>query len=113
MTDSYEYEAAVDAVLKFGADQWYLIGNKLRMTHAPIIAATHEMPTLAGKLQTTISVKRNELGGQEVIKQLLEACRKLPQPILGIVKQHLDFHPSGRWATGEVASSTTGIRSLN
>ena len=109
MTESYDYRAVVDAVMKFGADQWSLIGNKLGMPYPQMTAATHEIPTAAGKLQAIISYKRNELGDQKLIKQLLEACDNIPQPILGMVKQHLDTNPTGRGSTAmEATSDTTG-----
>ena len=50
MTESYDYETVVEAVLKFGVDKWDLIGNKLGMTDAEMRVATHESPSLAGKL---------------------------------------------------------------
>ena len=113
MTESYDYRAVVDAVMKFGDDQWSLIGNELGMPYPQMTAVTHEIPTAAGKLQAIISYKRNELGDRELIKQLLEACGNIPQPILGMVKQHLDTHPTGRRsASGEETSNTTGIPSL-
>jgi hypothetical protein len=45
-------------------------------------SVTNFRPTDAGKLQAVINYKRDELGEQELIKQLLEACANIPQPIL-------------------------------
>ena len=107
MTEPYDYESVVEAVMKYGVDKWDLIGNKLRMTDRQIRAATHDRPSHAGKLQAIISCKRGELGDQELIKQLLEACGKIPQPILGMVKQHLDIHPTGRGSTADKATTNS------
>ena len=114
MTESYDYRAVVDAVMKFGVDKWDLIANELGMTNAQITAATHDRPSPEGKLQAVISTKRSELGDPELIKQLLEACGNIPRPILGMVKQHLDTHPTSRVSTaGEATSNTTGIIAIN
>jgi hypothetical protein len=68
-------------------------------------SVTNFRPTDAGKLQAVINYKRDELGEQELIKQLLEACANIPQPILGMVKQYLTtHHPSLK---GTTASNTT------
>ena len=113
MTESYDYESVVEAVMKYGVDKWDLIGNKLGMTSGEIRVATHDRPTHAGKLQAIISYKRDELGDRELIKQLLEACDNIPQPILGMVKQHLDTNPTGRGSTAmEATSNTTGTPSI-
>ena len=45
MTESYDYRAVVDAVMKFGDDQWSLIGNELGMPYPQMTAVTHEIPT--------------------------------------------------------------------
>jgi hypothetical protein len=105
MADSYDYESVVEAVMKFGVDKWDLIGAALEMTDAEITAVTHDRPSPAGKLKAVISCKRYELGDQMLVKQLLEACGKIPQPILGIVKQHLDCHP--RRPNAEEASDSS------
>ena len=112
MAESYDYKAVVGAVMKFGVDKWDLIANELGMTDGEMRAATHDRPSHAGKLQAIISYKRNELGDRKLIKQLLEACGNIPQPILGMVKQHLDSHPitTGRGSTADETTdnSTTG-----
>jgi hypothetical protein len=89
MAESYDYESVVEAVMKYGVDKWDLIGHRLGMTDEEMRAATHDRPSHAGKLQAIISCKRNELGDGELIKQLLEACANIPQPILGMVKQYM------------------------
>jgi hypothetical protein len=101
MAESYDYESVLEAVTKHGVDQWNLIGGRLGMTIAEMTAATHDKPSSAGKLWTIISNKRNDLGDRELIKQLLEACANIPQPILGMVKQHMATgkHSSAMQAT--------------
>ena len=109
MTESYDYKSVVDAVMKFGVDKWDLIAHELGMTHAEITSSTHARPSNPGKLQAIISIKRAELGDQELKKQLLEACGNIPQPILGMVKQHLDSysHPTGIGSTADEATDNS------
>ena len=90
MSKSYSYDSVVSAVLKVGSHNWNLLGDKLGLTEGEMSSATSNKPTDPGKLQAIINMKRDELGDRELVRQLLDACEKIPQPILGQVLQRLD-----------------------
>lgn len=98
---SYTYNDVVTAVLKVGSNKWNLIGLALGLTDGEISSAASDKPTNAGKLQAIISKKRDELGEKKVARMLLEACRTIPEPIIGSVLQHLDptYNPGANVVT--------------
>jgi hypothetical protein len=87
---SYDYRSVVHAVLRAGAAKWNLIGKELGLERGEMEAATYNIPSHAGKLESLINMKANELGTNEVKWRLIKACDKIPERILGTVKDLLE-----------------------
>ena len=76
--------------MKFGIDKWDLIGNEVRMTHTQVTSATPNRPSDAGKLQTIRKMNWLRTTGNQAVARGMWYH-------LGLVKQHLDTHPTGRY----------------
>ena len=81
---------ATKAVVRKGQDQWYEIGLELGMEHAEIMASVHAIPSNAGKLRAIIETTRQKVGNESLVEQLMTACKNIPTPIDGDVRQELD-----------------------
>jgi hypothetical protein len=70
------------AVLKSASQEWYSIGRQLGFSRAKIITMTHKIDSSAGKLQLVIDTKAEEVGQQVTAGLVLDACERLPNPII-------------------------------
>ena len=77
-------------VSKHGQDQWYSFGCALGFTRAEMTSACHDKPAVCDKLLTLIQLKAEKDGQIRTDEELLEACRNIPSPIYGVVKEILD-----------------------
>ena len=82
--------AIVRAVLAHGCSQWYELGLELGFTRAKISEYCHNIPELSGKLLVLLERKATEVNPEILEDVILTACRRLPMPIHGIVRQELD-----------------------
>ena len=78
----------VQAVLKYGRNQWFSFGVKLGYSQAEIDSVCHDKPTHADKLLAIILQKIEQMGQEAAVALLLEACKSIPSPIYGSVRQH-------------------------
>ncbi|XP_062510110.1 uncharacterized protein LOC134186192 isoform X3 [Corticium candelabrum] len=85
--------AVSNAVIGCGSCQWYSFGLKLDFNHDQIEALCHDKVTPADKLSAIIQVKTKQVGDvKKTDDLLLEACRHLPDPIDGAVKEKLGIY---------------------
>ena len=85
--------AVFNAVIGCGSCQWYSFGLKLDFNHDQIEALCHDKVTPADKLSAIIQVKTKQVGYvKKTDDLLLEACRHLPDPIDGAVKEKLGIY---------------------
>lgn len=78
-------EGIIDAVIANGQDQWYDIALKLGCTDAFVTSCTADKPRASSKLRVILEKKRSEVGDQEIGRLLLDVCRSIPHPIIGVI----------------------------
>ena len=83
------------AVLKCAPHEWYSVGCQLGFTDGQLTDMTQSLGTGAGKLEKIVNVKVAEVGGEEAARMLLEACKRLPIPVIDAVRRRLEqtHHP--------------------
>ena len=77
-------------VIRHGQSQWFSFGIALGFTVAEIESACFDKPLHSEKLSAIIHQRIEKIGEKKTANELLEACKSLPRPIYGIVKQQLD-----------------------
>ena len=77
--------------MKCAPDRWYSIGHEIGFKDGKIGAITAGICDPVGKLQKIANVKADEVGGQETAQILLEACEKIPNPVIGAVRAELQL----------------------
>ena len=82
--------AIVHAVLTHGCAQWYELGLKLGFTDAEITEHCHNKAEGSGKLSVLLQRKANEVSPDILEDLILNACKTIPSPIYGRVKDELD-----------------------
>jgi hypothetical protein len=97
-----ERSRVLQAVLKYGVDQWSAIGLAVGLTGPGIEACTHHRPSLSSKLDAIIELLERERGVKEAEKALLRACKVIPNPIYGSV---LYFVEEGEQSSAKGISS--------
>ena len=80
----------IKAVVKLGCDAWLSIGLELGYKLPEITAATAGVPKHNGKLRAIIELQKMEIGEEATTRKLLEVCKKLPDPIYGLVIEELE-----------------------
>ncbi|XP_062499640.1 uncharacterized protein LOC134176960 isoform X2 [Corticium candelabrum] len=82
--------AVAKAVISEGSSQWYSFGTTLGFSKDGIDALCHDKVTPEDKLLAIIvQVKAKQVDSVKTDDMLLEACRHLPNPIDGVVKEKL------------------------
>ena len=84
------FEKVFEVVVKCGPDRWYDIGLKLGFLDGQLNELVEGVAGGGQKLNKIIRAKVKEVGAEETERELLNACRKIPSPIYGIVKDKLD-----------------------
>ena len=79
-----------ESVVRHGQNQWSSIGCALGFTEAEMQARCHDKPMPSGKLQAIIRLKAEKVGEENTTSELLEACKHIPSPIYGSVKDDLN-----------------------
>jgi hypothetical protein len=77
-------------VLKYGQCQWFSFGKLLGFSMDETEGLCYNKPTPAEKLGAIISEKQKQIGLHETRELLLAACKRVPSPIYGIVKDNLN-----------------------
>ena len=76
-------------MLKCAPHEWYSIAVELGFSDGEIEAKTSVLPSAKGKLQKMVRIKADAVGRQETAQLLLEACEKIPNPVIGAVRERL------------------------
>ena len=76
----------VRAVLGCGRDQWFSLGVELGFSEVEINSVCHDKPSHADKLLAIILQKVKQEGEETAVALLLEACKSIPSPIYGAVR---------------------------
>jgi hypothetical protein len=82
--------AVVRAVLVHGCSQWFEIGVELGFCDEEIDLYCNDKPEHSGKLLVLLEKKLKEVGLKSLEELVLKVCQKIPHPIYGIVREHLD-----------------------
>ena len=82
--------AVVRAVLAHGCAQWYALGLELGFTDADISDHCHNKADDSNKLLVLLEKKSNEVSLEILEDLILKACRRIPRPIYGRVRDDLD-----------------------
>jgi hypothetical protein len=82
--------AIFHAVLAHGCSQWYELGLELGFTRREILEYCHDIPKYSGKLLVLLDIKRKEESSEVLEDLILTACKRIPSPIYGIVKEKRD-----------------------
>ena len=77
------------AVMKYGVSEWHSIGLEMGFTDSQIKASTFEIPSLGSKLQAILVRKIHECGVGKAEERLLNACKRIPLPIIGSVLDYV------------------------
>jgi hypothetical protein len=93
-----ERSRVLQAVLKYGVDQWSSIGLAVGLTGPEIWACTDDKPSVSSKLVAIIELLERERGVKEAEKVLLHACERIPNRIIGVV---LDIIGEGEQSSAE------------
>ena len=88
----------LQAVVRCAPHEWYSIGLELGFRDGQITAMTDGLCTHAARLQKIVNQKAGDVGEQEAARLLLEACKKIPNPVIGAVRLKLQqsHHTSGQ-----------------
>ena len=78
------------AVLKCAPHEWYSIGRQLGFSLGQLTDMTHTLGSGAGKLERIVDEKAAEVGAEETARILLDACERLPNPVIGAVRMRLE-----------------------
>ena len=89
VSEFYDSQLVLSAVLKCGPDRWYSIGLKLGFTTGQVNAIINGIPTNEGKLTALFETKANDIGRDEAGAQLLVACDAITPSIMGAVMDEL------------------------
>ena len=81
--------SVISVILEHGCDQWYEMGRELGLSMAQIRDITHSIPLGTGKLQAIIETCKRSVKDEEMTKELLRACHRIPRPIHGVVEEEL------------------------
>ena len=83
------------AVVDSAPHVWYSIALKLDFTDGQIEEKTAGLATAEGRIEKLVRVKADAVGEQEAARLLLEACGKIPNPVIGAVRKKLQqlCHP--------------------
>jgi GTPase SAR1 family protein len=82
--------AVVRAIVAHGCSQWYEFGLQLEFTDDSIMEYCHNIPEHSGKLLVLLGRKAKEMSSEIFEEFILNACKRLPRPIYGRVKDDLD-----------------------
>ena len=83
-------EHVLKAVVKCASHVWYSIAVELGFTDGEIEAKTYGIPTAEGRLQKMVRVKADAVGKQKAVGLLLDACEKIPNPVIGAVRERIE-----------------------
>jgi hypothetical protein len=89
------YDSVIAAVLKHGRDQWFSIGVKLDYSIAEVNSICHDKPTNADKLLSIILQKSEDVGKKTTLDLLMKACKSIPSPIYGSVRDQIMLEDKG------------------
>ena len=78
------------AVVTCASSRWYSIALKLGFHHSAVERLVWHIPDYDDRLQRFIDLKVGEVGEQETAALLLQACRDIPNPIIGMVEDELE-----------------------
>ncbi|XP_062514456.1 uncharacterized protein LOC134190042 isoform X2 [Corticium candelabrum] len=81
-----------DAVIRHGTSQWYSFGLKLNFNHNQLEALCHNKVSYGDKLSAIIHERSQQAGVENMDNLLLEACKRLPNPIYSNVAEELGIH---------------------
>ena len=84
VSEFYDPQLVLSAVLKHGPECWFPIGLKLGFTAGQVKAITFAIPRDEDKLTALFETKANAHGRDEAVEQLLDACGTILNPILGV-----------------------------
>ena len=82
--------AIVRVVLAHGCAQWYELGLELGFTDSEITEYCHNKAESSGKLLVLLERKANEVSPESLKDRILNACKRIPRPIYGRVKDELE-----------------------
>ena len=106
---TYDVEKVIQAVIDHGQSQYYDIAQQLGMTPAKIESTIDRIPGNAGKLKVLIDKRRAAIDDETLIRELLDACDKIQDPIGGAVRRQLGVQanrPAAAAAAAVSAAST-------
>ena len=106
---TYDVEKVIQAVIDRGESQFYDIAQQLGMTRAKIDSTIDRIPGNAGKLKVLIDKRRAAIDDETLIRELLDACDKIQDPIGGDVRRQLGGQASRPAAAAAVFAASTGI----
>lgn len=77
------------AVVSCAPDAWYSIGTELGFTSGELMSMTEGLCSHAAKLQRIVHQKAAAVGEEDATQLLLQACRNIPNPVIGDVLRKL------------------------
>lgn len=86
----YRADDVIRCVCKLGSDQWADIGFELGFKLSDFNSMTMTMPLPASKLRVILEMKASAVGQDKVVDEILAACERIPNPIIGAVRDELD-----------------------
>ena len=76
-------EKVFQAVISRGCDQWYSLSFQMGYSAGQVADITSAIPSHADKIRAVFNKKIDAVGERAATAALLEACRRIPHPIIG------------------------------
>ena len=76
-------ERVFKAVVSRGCDHWYSLCLQMGYSRGQVADITNGIPSNADKIRAAFDIKIDAVGESNATAALLEACRRIPNPIIG------------------------------
>ena len=87
--NTFDPERVLQAVISYGRDQWYSLCVQMGYSGATVVGITNPMPSEPDKIRAVFDKKTSAVGERAATQALLEACKRISDPIIGGVMDSL------------------------
>ena len=82
-------EKVFQAVVSHGCNRWYSLCLQMGSSSFEVDSITSGIPNRADKIRAVFNKKIDDIGERAATEALLQACRRIPHPIIGGVMDSL------------------------
>ena len=80
-TSQTDVESDIKELIQQGSSQWYDIGLQLGFTEHQIHESVHLIPHHSDKLRILVELRREQVGHETVVRELLNACAQVREGV--------------------------------